>query len=263
MRRPWLAREDIISAANAVLASVGLSSRAASPVAALSHGDQRKLEVAMMMALEPDILMFDEPTAGMSVDEVPVVLDLIARLKQDRARPFCSSSTRWTSCARSPTGSSCCTTAGSSPTASLGRSDRLGDRAGSLSRVERGMSESAGLSTACTRTSAAITSCRASISTRRRARRPCCSGATAPARPRHCAPSWASGAPRAGRSGSASKRLDGARPSDVARARRRLCAGDDGDLLRPQREGKPYARRARADRWTTRGSPGSSAFSPP
>jgi branched-chain amino acid transport system ATP-binding protein len=86
MTRPWLAREDIMSAANAVIASVGLSARAAAPVAALSHGDQRKLEVAMMMALEPDVLMFDEPTAGMSVDEVPVVLDLIAGLKQDRAK---------------------------------------------------------------------------------------------------------------------------------------------------------------------------------
>ena len=49
--------------------------------AALPHGDKRKLEVALMMALEPHVYMFDEPTAGMSVDEVPVVLDLIKRLK--------------------------------------------------------------------------------------------------------------------------------------------------------------------------------------
>ena len=40
----------------------------------------------MMMALEPLIFMFDEPTAGMSVDEVPVVLDLIARLKTDKTK---------------------------------------------------------------------------------------------------------------------------------------------------------------------------------
>ena len=40
----------------------------------------------MMMALEPEIFMFDEPTAGMSVDEVPVVLDLIARLKADESK---------------------------------------------------------------------------------------------------------------------------------------------------------------------------------
>ena len=39
-----------------------------------------------MIALKPQVFMFDEPTAGMSVDEVPVVLDLIARLKQDRAK---------------------------------------------------------------------------------------------------------------------------------------------------------------------------------
>jgi branched-chain amino acid transport system ATP-binding protein len=86
MTRPWMARGDLIDRAEAVLTEVGLSARAMQRVAALSHGDQRKLEVAMMMALEPDILMFDEPTAGMSVDEVPVLLDLIARLKQDPSK---------------------------------------------------------------------------------------------------------------------------------------------------------------------------------
>ncbi|HET7197576.1 MAG TPA: ABC transporter ATP-binding protein, partial [Burkholderiales bacterium] len=44
--------------------------------------DQRKLEVALMIALEPKIFMFDEPTAGMSVDEVPVVLGLIEEIKR-------------------------------------------------------------------------------------------------------------------------------------------------------------------------------------
>ncbi len=48
----------------------------------LSHGDQRKLEVAVLMALEPEVFMFDEPTAGMSVDDVPVILDLIHEIKQ-------------------------------------------------------------------------------------------------------------------------------------------------------------------------------------
>lgn len=54
--------------------------------AALSHGDQRKLEVAMLMAMEPDVYMFDEPTAGMSLDHAPDVLELIAALKQDRSK---------------------------------------------------------------------------------------------------------------------------------------------------------------------------------
>jgi branched-chain amino acid transport system ATP-binding protein len=62
---------------------VQLASRAGSAAAALNHGDQRKLEVAILLALEPDIFMFDEPTAGMSVDEVPVVLDLIDAIRQD------------------------------------------------------------------------------------------------------------------------------------------------------------------------------------
>ena len=52
----------------------------------LPHGDQRKLEVAMLMALEPKVYMFDEPTAGMSVDDVPVILDLIRALKAELAR---------------------------------------------------------------------------------------------------------------------------------------------------------------------------------
>ena len=64
-----------------VLARVKLDARARVPAAALSHGDQRKLEVAILLALEPKIFMFDEPTAGMSVDEVPVILDLIEAIK--------------------------------------------------------------------------------------------------------------------------------------------------------------------------------------
>ena len=63
-----------------------LSGFAERPAAILSHGDQRKLEVALLVALEPQIFMFDEPTAGMSVDEVPVVLDLIARLKTEKTK---------------------------------------------------------------------------------------------------------------------------------------------------------------------------------
>ena len=86
MRRSWRARADLIDRANSTLESVGLASKREMLASALPHGDQRKLEVAMMMALEPKIFMFDEPTAGMSVDEVPIVLDLIARLKTDKTK---------------------------------------------------------------------------------------------------------------------------------------------------------------------------------
>src|SRR5438270_932143 len=86
MLRPWTRRTELIARAEAVLDQVALGSRRSLAAAALSHGDQRKLEVALMIALEPKIFMFDEPTAGMSVDEVPVVLDLIAQLKQDKSK---------------------------------------------------------------------------------------------------------------------------------------------------------------------------------
>ena len=43
-------------------------------------------EVAMLMALEPSVYMFDEPTAGMSVDDVPVILHLIEELRGDASK---------------------------------------------------------------------------------------------------------------------------------------------------------------------------------
>jgi branched-chain amino acid transport system ATP-binding protein len=86
MIRRWRSHAELIEGAAHALSRVGLTGRARDPVAALSHGDQRKLEVALMIALEPQVMMFDEPTAGMSVDEAPRVLDLIAELKQDKSR---------------------------------------------------------------------------------------------------------------------------------------------------------------------------------
>ena len=86
MLRPWMTRRDLIARSEAVLDTVALGNRRNVAATALSHGDQRKLEVALMMALEPRVFMFDEPTAGMSIDEVPVVLNLIARLKRDQSK---------------------------------------------------------------------------------------------------------------------------------------------------------------------------------
>ncbi len=79
--RVWLDRHSWIDEAHALLAQVRLADKADALAASLPHGDQRKLEVALLMALQPQVYMFDEPTAGMSVDEVPVVLDLIRALK--------------------------------------------------------------------------------------------------------------------------------------------------------------------------------------
>ncbi|WP_296765748.1 ABC transporter ATP-binding protein [Sediminimonas sp.] len=77
---------DLTDTAMQVLRRVRLDDLAGQTVAELSHGNQRKLEVAILVALNPRVYMFDEPTAGMSVDEAPVVLDLIAELKRDHTR---------------------------------------------------------------------------------------------------------------------------------------------------------------------------------
>jgi branched-chain amino acid transport system ATP-binding protein len=78
----WSRRRDLITQAEALLEQVRLQDKRHLTAGALSHGDQRKLEVALLVALEPQVFMFDEPTAGMSVDEVPTVLDLIHAIKR-------------------------------------------------------------------------------------------------------------------------------------------------------------------------------------
>ena len=69
-----------------ILEAVSMMDKQTLPVASLPHGDQRKLEVALLMALDPDVFMFDEPTAGMSADEAPVILNLIRALKKDKTK---------------------------------------------------------------------------------------------------------------------------------------------------------------------------------
>ncbi len=82
----WSRHGDLVEKAEHHLGRVGLAERGGALASTLPHGDQRKLEVAMLLALEPDIFMFDEPTAGMSVDEVPVILDLIHGIKEQKAK---------------------------------------------------------------------------------------------------------------------------------------------------------------------------------
>jgi len=79
----WLDRKETLARAHELVDRVKLGERASATASSLPHGDQRKLEVAMLMALEPSVYMFDEPTAGMSVDDVPVILDLIRALKNE------------------------------------------------------------------------------------------------------------------------------------------------------------------------------------
>jgi branched-chain amino acid transport system ATP-binding protein len=79
----WSDHKALTQLAQEVLEAVAMNDKRDTLVANLPHGDQRKIEVALLMALEPDVFMFDEPTAGMSHDEAPVILSLIRKLKDD------------------------------------------------------------------------------------------------------------------------------------------------------------------------------------
>ena len=67
------------SAGDAALEQLGLTDVASRPAGLLSHGDQRLLEVAMAMAQEPKVLLLDEPTQGLSVEETAQAIETLAR----------------------------------------------------------------------------------------------------------------------------------------------------------------------------------------
>jgi branched-chain amino acid transport system ATP-binding protein len=75
--------EDVLQAARAVLADVGLASKEDELAANLSHGEQRNLEIGIALATKPKLLCLDEPTAGMSVTETHATVDLVRRIARD------------------------------------------------------------------------------------------------------------------------------------------------------------------------------------
>jgi branched-chain amino acid transport system ATP-binding protein len=70
--------------AHDLLDQVGLDRLAATPAGTLSYGQKRALELALALALAPRLLLLDEPTAGMGVEDVARTIDLIARIREDR-----------------------------------------------------------------------------------------------------------------------------------------------------------------------------------
>ena len=71
---------DINEKAEAALDSVGLLSKADELAANLSHGEQRNLEIGIALATEPQLLLLDEPTAGMSAGETSETMELVRRI---------------------------------------------------------------------------------------------------------------------------------------------------------------------------------------
>lgn len=82
----WSDHTGLTERAIDILTQVALLEKQRQTVVSLPHGDQRKLEVALLMALDPEVYMFDEPTAGMSHEEAPVILNLIHGLKRDKRK---------------------------------------------------------------------------------------------------------------------------------------------------------------------------------
>lgn len=76
--------KGVAEQADALLERVGLGDLRFKTAADLAHGQQRALEVAMALAAEPQLLLMDEPTAGMSPEETTVMMDLITRLALER-----------------------------------------------------------------------------------------------------------------------------------------------------------------------------------
>ncbi len=59
----------------------GLRGREKTLAGALSHGDKRKLELALLLCTEPEVLLLDEPTSGVSAEDVPAMLDVIRHIR--------------------------------------------------------------------------------------------------------------------------------------------------------------------------------------
>lgn len=77
------ARKLFVDETKDILDSVGLGSRADRVTSALSHGDRKVLEIAMALGGNPELLILDEPTAGMSSEETVRCIDLIKRLQAE------------------------------------------------------------------------------------------------------------------------------------------------------------------------------------
>jgi branched-chain amino acid transport system ATP-binding protein len=79
--RPASSRKDVAARADRAIELAGLTRRADVVAANVSHGEQRQLEVAMLLATEPEVLLLDEPLAGMGAEETENIVALIRRLK--------------------------------------------------------------------------------------------------------------------------------------------------------------------------------------
>jgi branched-chain amino acid transport system ATP-binding protein len=82
--QPAAALREVRHRAERALAAVGLAARASRPAAHLSHGEKRHLEIGIALATDPELLLLDEPTAGMSPEETEQTMRLIGQIATGR-----------------------------------------------------------------------------------------------------------------------------------------------------------------------------------
>lgn len=71
-----------------LLAQVGLTPLADKPVGLLAYGQKRALELALVLALDPQVMLLDEPTAGMGIEDVDRTIELVRRIAAGRTVVF-------------------------------------------------------------------------------------------------------------------------------------------------------------------------------
>ncbi|WP_233860330.1 ABC transporter ATP-binding protein [Paraburkholderia sp. HD33-4] len=77
-------QESVVRETNDVLGLLGLLEKRDTPVCALSYGEQRQLEIALTIATSPQLILLDEPTAGLDVDESRKAVELIRQISEHR-----------------------------------------------------------------------------------------------------------------------------------------------------------------------------------
>jgi branched-chain amino acid transport system ATP-binding protein len=80
------ADREVAAAADAALDRVGLAHRGTALAGTLAHGEKRKLEIALLLAGEPRVMLLDEPMAGVSAEDVPELVSVIKSLTGDGGR---------------------------------------------------------------------------------------------------------------------------------------------------------------------------------
>lgn len=75
-----------IERAERSIATVGLSGKEYVPANVLAHGDKRKLELAILLAPDPEMLLLDEPTAGMASEQVSELLEIVQGIRRNAGK---------------------------------------------------------------------------------------------------------------------------------------------------------------------------------